>query len=172
MVSRVLAKDSSDRRGRQQHDVSAGEQRAEKPSVLATSAKVRVKEGARPGASLDSSGSPSSPTTMSAGETQSSLRQRRKSSAESIKTDTTVDDFHKTRKDEEVVWGKTPAGEVFRVPTTHDVLTALFHPAYPKSHLDILNLESSSCCISLSGEPRMILDWGGSSRSRASVNGS
>lgn len=29
---------------------------------------------------------------------------------------------------------------VFRVPTTHDVLTALFHPAYPKSHLDILNL--------------------------------
>ncbi|KAG6333073.1 hypothetical protein ID866_6015 [Astraeus odoratus] len=38
---------------------------------------------------------------------------------------------------EEVVWGKTP---VFRVPTTHDVLTALFHPAYPKSHLDIINL--------------------------------
>lgn len=62
-------------------------------------------------ASLDSPGSPSSPTTMSAGETQSSLRQRRKSSAESIKTDTTVNDFHKTRKDEEVVWGKTPAGE-------------------------------------------------------------
>ena len=29
---------------------------------------------------------------------------------------------------------------VFRVPTTHDVLTALFHPAYPKSHLDIVNL--------------------------------
>lgn len=29
---------------------------------------------------------------------------------------------------------------VFRVPTTHDVLTALFHPAYPKSHLDLLNL--------------------------------
>ncbi|KAF9228138.1 hypothetical protein BS17DRAFT_849997 [Gyrodon lividus] len=41
---------------------------------------------------------------------------------------------------QEVVWGKTPSGEVFRVPTTHDVLTALFHPAYPKSHLDILNL--------------------------------
>ncbi|KAH0833927.1 phospholipid methyltransferase-domain-containing protein [Lanmaoa asiatica] len=40
----------------------------------------------------------------------------------------------------EVVWGKTPNGEVFRVPTTHDVLTALFHPAYPKSHLDVLNL--------------------------------
>ncbi|KAL1757961.1 phospholipid methyltransferase-domain-containing protein [Schizophyllum commune] len=43
-------------------------------------------------------------------------------------------------KSEDVVWGKTPGGEVFRVPTTHDVLTALFHPAYPKSHLDILNL--------------------------------
>ncbi|KAG6833408.1 phosphatidylethanolamine N-methyltransferase [Tephrocybe sp. NHM501043] len=41
---------------------------------------------------------------------------------------------------EEVVWGKTPGGEVFRVPTTHDVLTTLFHPGYPKSHLDLLNL--------------------------------
>ncbi|EGN94642.1 hypothetical protein SERLA73DRAFT_77399 [Serpula lacrymans var. lacrymans S7.3] len=41
---------------------------------------------------------------------------------------------------DEVVWGKTPGGEVFRVPTTHDVLTALFHPSYPKSHLDLLNL--------------------------------
>lgn len=26
------------------------------------------------------------------------------------------------------------------MPTTHDVLTTLFHPAYPKSHLDLLNL--------------------------------
>ncbi|KAJ7042973.1 phosphatidylethanolamine N-methyltransferase [Mycena alexandri] len=40
---------------------------------------------------------------------------------------------------EEIVWGKTPGGEVFRVPTTHDVLT-LFLPSYPKSHLDLLNL--------------------------------
>ncbi|KAI3614456.1 phosphatidylethanolamine n-methyltransferase [Moniliophthora roreri] len=39
----------------------------------------------------------------------------------------------------EEIWGKTPGGEVFRVPITHDVLT-LFNPAYPKSHLDILNL--------------------------------
>lgn len=44
------------------------------------------------------------------------------------------------KRREEVVWGKTPGGEVFRIPTTHDVLTALFHPSYPKSHLDILNL--------------------------------
>jgi hypothetical protein len=29
---------------------------------------------------------------------------------------------------------------VFRVPTTHDVLTALFHPSYLKSHIDVLNL--------------------------------
>lgn len=62
---------------------------------------------------------------------------------------------------EEVVWGKTPSGQgrsngscvifrgiandvlaitVFRVPTTHDVLTSLFHPLRPKSHMDILNL--------------------------------
>jgi len=26
------------------------------------------------------------------------------------------------------------------VPTTHDVLTTLFHPGHPKSHLDLLNL--------------------------------
>jgi len=31
-------------------------------------------------------------------------------------------------------------GLVFRVPTTHDVLTTLFHPGYRKSHLDWLNL--------------------------------
>ncbi|KAJ7607468.1 phosphatidylethanolamine N-methyltransferase [Roridomyces roridus] len=43
------------------------------------------------------------------------------------------------RDDSEIVWGKTPGGEVFRVPTTHDVLT-LFNPTYPKSHLDLLNL--------------------------------
>ncbi|KAI6148071.1 phospholipid methyltransferase-domain-containing protein [Pisolithus tinctorius] len=41
---------------------------------------------------------------------------------------------------DEIVWGKTPDGQVFRVPTTHDVLTALFHPAYAKSHLDIVSL--------------------------------
>jgi phosphatidylethanolamine N-methyltransferase len=26
------------------------------------------------------------------------------------------------------------------VPTTHDVLTALFHPSYPKSHIDAATL--------------------------------
>lgn len=29
---------------------------------------------------------------------------------------------------------------MFRVPTTHDVLTTLLHPGYRKSHLDLLNL--------------------------------
>ncbi|KAJ7630115.1 hypothetical protein DFH06DRAFT_1272697 [Mycena polygramma] len=36
------------------------------------------------------------------------------------------------------LFGAKP-GEVFRVPTTHDVLT-LFDPSYSKSHLDLLNL--------------------------------
>lgn len=31
-------------------------------------------------------------------------------------------------------------GTVFRVPTTHDVLTTLFDPRYSKSHLDLFNL--------------------------------
>ncbi|KAH7103765.1 phospholipid methyltransferase-domain-containing protein [Auriculariales sp. MPI-PUGE-AT-0066] len=39
-----------------------------------------------------------------------------------------------------IVYGKTPDGIVFPVPTTQDVLTALFHPAHPKSHLDLVNL--------------------------------
>jgi len=58
---------------------------------------------------------------------------------------------------EEIVWGQTPGGEgrlvtyacsssvdlpilVFRVPTTHDVITTLLNPSYPKSDFDILNL--------------------------------
>ena len=66
------------------------------------------------------------------------------------------DDNHAPARDQ-IVWGQTPSGQgarvpehafaysltrvtVFRVPTTHDVLTALFHPSYPKSHIDILNL--------------------------------
>ncbi|KAG9098588.1 phosphatidylethanolamine N-methyltransferase [Ceratobasidium sp. UAMH 11750] len=40
----------------------------------------------------------------------------------------------------ETVWGRTPAGSIFRVPTTQDVLTSLFHPLHPKSHLDLVNL--------------------------------
>ncbi|EJT97171.1 hypothetical protein DACRYDRAFT_85177 [Dacryopinax primogenitus] len=45
-----------------------------------------------------------------------------------------------TKKEKEVVWGKTPDGTVFKVPTTHDVLTSLFDPRLPKSHLDAITL--------------------------------
>ncbi|KAG8718977.1 phosphatidylethanolamine N-methyltransferase [Ceratobasidium sp. 395] len=40
----------------------------------------------------------------------------------------------------DIAWGRTPAGQIFRVPTTQDVLTSLFHPLHPKSHLDLVNL--------------------------------
>ncbi|CAL1698213.1 unnamed protein product [Somion occarium] len=71
---------------------------------------------------------------------QSSLRLRRRKSKEDSSSAGPSDAAEGTpRKQEEIVWGKTPSGEVFRVPTTHDVLT-LFHPGYPKSHLDLLNL--------------------------------
>ncbi|PVF99622.1 hypothetical protein CPB86DRAFT_783511 [Serendipita vermifera] len=40
---------------------------------------------------------------------------------------------------DEIVWGKTNDGTIFKVPTTHDVLT-LFNPYYPKSHFDLLSL--------------------------------
>ncbi|KAI0728917.1 phosphatidylethanolamine N-methyltransferase [Fomitopsis betulina] len=76
---------------------------------------------------------------MPSGDAQHSLRLRRKASQDTDATSTPHDEV-RPRKTEEVVWGKTPGGEVFRVPTTHDVLTTLFHPAYPKSHLDLLNL--------------------------------
>ncbi|KAH9922238.1 phosphatidylethanolamine N-methyltransferase [Fomitopsis serialis] len=76
---------------------------------------------------------------MASGDTPHTLRHRRKGSNESDATHVSQDETRQ-RKTEEVVWGKTPSGEVFRVPTTHDVLTALFHPAFPKSHLDLLNL--------------------------------
>ncbi|KAI0369352.1 phosphatidylethanolamine N-methyltransferase [Pilatotrama ljubarskyi] len=72
---------------------------------------------------------------------QPSLRQRRREgrtpSDETITS--AAGDVADAPKRDEVVWGKTPGGEVFRVPTTHDVLT-LFHPGYPKSHIDLFNL--------------------------------
>ncbi|KAF9559021.1 phosphatidylethanolamine N-methyltransferase [Agrocybe pediades] len=72
----------------------------------------------------------------SAGASTSSSSQQQSTAAESsgVKAD------NARSQKEEVVWGKTPGGVVFRVPTTHDVLTTLFHPGYPKSHLDLLNL--------------------------------
>ncbi|KZT68012.1 hypothetical protein DAEQUDRAFT_728277 [Daedalea quercina L-15889] len=77
---------------------------------------------------------------MASGDIQHTLRHRRKGSNDTEASHVSQEDQLRPRKTEEVVWGKTPGGEVFRVPTTHDVLTALFHPAYSKSHLDLLNL--------------------------------
>ncbi|KAK4053652.1 phosphatidylethanolamine N-methyltransferase [Microbotryomycetes sp. JL221] len=36
--------------------------------------------------------------------------------------------------------GKTPDGTVFPIPQTHDMLSSLFDPRLPKSHIDILTL--------------------------------
>ncbi|EJF60163.1 phosphatidylethanolamine N-methyltransferase [Dichomitus squalens LYAD-421 SS1] len=72
-------------------------------------------------------------------ELQANLRQRRVGDRTSSSSPATSSGEPDAPKREEVVWGKTPSGEVFRVPTTHDVLT-LFHPGYPKSHIDLLNL--------------------------------
>ncbi|KAJ7658493.1 phospholipid methyltransferase-domain-containing protein [Mycena rosella] len=70
---------------------------------------------------------------------QTFLRQRTTTATSENPQEPASEDVSSRPKREEVVWGKTPGGEVFRVPTTHDVLT-LFHPSYPKSHLDLLNL--------------------------------
>ncbi|CAE7101401.1 unnamed protein product, partial [Rhizoctonia solani] len=51
-----------------------------------------------------------------------------------------VDDVSKVASNPETAWGRTPAGQIFRIPTTQDVLTSLFHPLHPKSHLDLVNL--------------------------------
>ncbi|KAJ7054689.1 phosphatidylethanolamine N-methyltransferase [Mycena amicta] len=66
------------------------------------------------------------------------LRQRHTTTSANADDAVPVTEEPKLNRDE-IVWGKTPGGEVFRVPTTHDVLT-LFHPGYPKSHFDLLNL--------------------------------
>ncbi|KAG6910370.1 phosphatidylethanolamine N-methyltransferase [Tephrocybe rancida] len=70
---------------------------------------------------------------------QNVLRHRAAATKEALPSQDATQSEDDPRR-EEVVWGKTPGGEVFRVPTTHDVLTTLFHPGYPKSHLDLLNL--------------------------------
>ncbi|KAJ6578767.1 phosphatidylethanolamine N-methyltransferase [Mycena vulgaris] len=70
---------------------------------------------------------------------QTFLRQRNTAASSEKPQESASEGVASRPKPDEVVWGKTPGGEVFRVPTTHDVLT-LFHPSYPKSHLDLLNL--------------------------------
>jgi len=84
------------------------------------------------------------------------LRQR---NSESTADEKRADPADQSKNREEVVWGKTPGGNgtlpldttthgfrnsfhplVFRVPTTHDVITTLLNPNYPKSDFDLLNL--------------------------------
>jgi len=82
------------------------------------------------------------------------LRQR-KAALTAAKSEKPATAHVKSRED--IVWGQTPGGEgklvtyassssvdlpilVFRVPTTHDVITTLLNPSYPKSDFDILNL--------------------------------
>lgn len=42
--------------------------------------------------------------------------------------------------DSDQILGKTPDGNMFAVPPTADVISSLFHPKYPKTHVDILTL--------------------------------
>ncbi|KAJ1303691.1 hypothetical protein OPQ81_008116 [Rhizoctonia solani] len=51
-----------------------------------------------------------------------------------------VDNVSQAVSNPEIAWGRTPAGQIFRIPTTQDVLTSLFHPLHPKSNLDLVNL--------------------------------
>ncbi|KAG8983066.1 phosphatidylethanolamine N-methyltransferase [Tulasnella sp. 427] len=65
----------------------------------------------------------------------------RKAAAATVPSSADASPAQNTEKPvEEVVWGKTPSGKGFRVPTTHDVITALFNPLQPKSHIDLVNL--------------------------------
>lgn len=41
---------------------------------------------------------------------------------------------------EPVALGRTPDGTLFAIPQTHNVLSSLFDPRFPKSHIDILTL--------------------------------
>ncbi|QRW02367.1 methylene-fatty-acyl-phospholipid synthase [Ceratobasidium sp. AG-Ba] len=62
---------------------------------------------------------------------QDGLRRRKPAPKDSAPAPATTPD---------TAWGRTPAGHLFRIPTTQDVLTSLFHPLHPKSHLDLVNL--------------------------------
>ncbi|KAK4048562.1 phosphatidylethanolamine N-methyltransferase [Microbotryomycetes sp. JL201] len=49
-------------------------------------------------------------------------------------------DSHEHVTDQSVPLGKTPDGTVFPIPQTHNMLSSLFDPRLPKSHIDILTL--------------------------------
>ncbi|KAM0745695.1 hypothetical protein T439DRAFT_307542 [Meredithblackwellia eburnea MCA 4105] len=74
---------------------------------------------------------------------ESTLRRRANASAGSeATTPTTAEPLPKVPKPEEEQgpFGKTPDGTVFKIPQTHDMLSSLFDPRLPKSHVDVLTL--------------------------------
>ena len=95
---------------------------------------------------------------MAEAETASELRHRAPPPPDDKPTTTTSSNDGKSKEKEkgDVVWGRTPSGTVFRVPTTHDVVRALLLPSHPKSHLDILNLSSLFLHFLLSPSTRRI----------------
>ncbi|SCV73024.1 BQ2448_6949 [Microbotryum intermedium] len=64
------------------------------------------------------------------------LPQAPPSSSPSSATSTKAPDSNKSH----APLGKTPDGKVFRIPRTHDMLSSLFDPRLPKSHIDLLTL--------------------------------
>ncbi|KAG8991267.1 phosphatidylethanolamine N-methyltransferase [Tulasnella sp. JGI-2019a] len=73
--------------------------------------------------------------------TDENVLRHRKGDAPVITEKDKLQERAKSDETVETVWGKTPTGTVFRVPTTYGV-ASLFDPRHPKSHLDILNLST------------------------------
>ncbi|KAG0144326.1 hypothetical protein CROQUDRAFT_660096 [Cronartium quercuum f. sp. fusiforme G11] len=55
----------------------------------------------------------------------------------------------KEKQNHKPTYGSTPDGTLFKIPETHDVLSSLFDPRLPKSHLDLITLASLGFQISL-----------------------
>ncbi|GAA6020363.1 hypothetical protein JCM10207_002082 [Rhodosporidiobolus poonsookiae] len=75
------------------------------------------------------------------GDSPPSLRRRTNATSSAhdntpIPTPDTKDDDGK----DEGPYGKTPSGTVFKIPQTHNMLSSLFDPRFPKSNIDLLTL--------------------------------
>ncbi|KAM0786071.1 hypothetical protein ACM66B_006882 [Microbotryomycetes sp. NB124-2] len=73
----------------------------------------------------------------------SSVRHRSTLATTASAKPTAANSHSDTRQDgtaQSVPLGKTPDGTVFPIPQTHDMLSSLFDPRLPKSHIDILTL--------------------------------
>ncbi|GAA5840346.1 hypothetical protein JCM11251_006701 [Rhodosporidiobolus azoricus] len=49
-------------------------------------------------------------------------------------------DGDKVKEETDGPYGKTPDGTLFKIPQTHNMISSLFDPRYPKSNVDILTL--------------------------------